>query len=164
MRPAWGSATLRSSAACKITPRPTPGRSATGSSVSAPRERRVLGYGAASRAVALLCRAGVDQQLLPAIADSSSSKHGRRMPGTDIPIIDPARLATDPPDAVLLFVPDLLTEVRRDFPQVEESGGDGWTRTHCTPDGVSVRELRPPTQCRATASDAGPTPKDSDTV
>jgi C-methyltransferase C-terminal domain/Putative zinc binding domain/Methyltransferase domain len=85
--------------------------------------RRVLGYGAASRAVALLCRARVDQQLLPAIADSSPSKHGRRMPGTDIPIIAPAALAAEPPDAVLLFVPDLLPEVRRDFPQVEESGG-----------------------------------------
>ena len=47
------------------------------------------------------------------------------MPGTDIPIIDPARLAASPPDAVLLFVPDLLSEVRRAFPQVEESGG-GW--------------------------------------
>ena len=86
--------------------------------------KRVLGYGAASRAVALLCRAGVDQQLLPAIADSSPSKHGRRMPGTDIPIVDPARLAAGSPDAVLLFVPDLLSEVRRDFPQVEESGGE----------------------------------------
>jgi hypothetical protein len=87
--------------------------------------RNVLGYGAASRAVALLCRAGVNQQLLPAIADSSPSKHGRRMPGTDIPIVAPTGLAADPPDAVLLFVPDLMTEVRRDFPQVEESGG-GW--------------------------------------
>jgi hypothetical protein len=85
--------------------------------------RRVLGYGAASRAVALLCRAEVDQQLLPAIVDSSPSKRGRRMPGTDIPIVGPAGLAADPPDAVLLFVPDLLTEVRRDFPQVERSGG-----------------------------------------
>jgi C-methyltransferase C-terminal domain len=85
--------------------------------------RRVLGYGAASRAVALLCRAEVDRQLLPAVADSSPSKHDRRMPGTDIPIIQPGGLATDPPDAVLLFVPDLLTEVRRDFPQVEAAGG-----------------------------------------
>jgi C-methyltransferase C-terminal domain/Putative zinc binding domain len=87
--------------------------------------RRVLGYGAASRAVALLCRAEVDRRLLPAIADSSPSKHGRRMPGTDIPIVDPGVLTTDPPHAVLLFVPDLLTEVRRDFPQVEAAGG-GW--------------------------------------
>ena len=82
----------------------------------------VLGYGAASRAVALLCRAGVDRQLLPAIVDSSAAKHGLRMPGTDIPIVDPEVLATRPPDAVLLFVPDLLTEVRKAFPEIEASG------------------------------------------
>ena len=87
------------------------------------RGRSVVGYGAASRSVALLCRAGVDQSLLPAIIDVSPSKHGLRMPGTDIPIVSPESLATHPPNAVLLFVPDLLTEVRRAFPQVEESGG-----------------------------------------
>ena len=87
--------------------------------------RNVLGYGAASRAVALLCRAGVDRRLLPAIVDTSPSKHGLRMPGTDIPIIGPAELVTQPPHAVLLFVPDLLTEVRRAFPEIEDSGG-GW--------------------------------------
>jgi hypothetical protein len=87
--------------------------------------RSVLGYGAASRAVALLCSAGVDRRLLPAIVDTSPSKHGLRMPGTDIPIIGPAKLATHPPHAVLLFVPDLLTEVRRAFPEIEDSGG-GW--------------------------------------
>ena len=56
--------------------------------------RSVLGYGAASRAVALLCRARVDRRLLPAIVDSSPAKHGLRMPGTDIPIVDPAMLAS----------------------------------------------------------------------
>jgi hypothetical protein len=86
--------------------------------------RTVLGYGAASRAVALLCRSGVDRGLLPAVIDTSPSKHGLRMPGTDIPIIDAARLATSPPQSVLLFVPDLLTEVRREFPAVEQSGGE----------------------------------------
>ncbi len=84
--------------------------------------RSVLGYGAASRAVALLCRAGVDRQLLPAIVDTSVSKHGLRMPGTDVPIVSPAELTMHPPHLVLLFVPDLLAEVRRAFPEVEESG------------------------------------------
>ncbi len=82
----------------------------------------VLGYGAASRAVALLCRAGVDRELLPAIVDTSPHKHGLRMPGTDIPIVDPALFASHPPEAVLLFVPDLLLEVRRTFPEIEASG------------------------------------------
>lgn len=85
--------------------------------------RPVVGYGAASRAVALLCKAGVDRRLLPAVVDTSTAKHGRRMPGTDIPIVSPTALAADGPCDVLLFVPDLLTEVRRTFPEVEGAGG-----------------------------------------
>lgn len=79
---------------------------------------RVAGYGAASRAVALLRRADVDVALLRAVADASPAKWGRRMPGTRIPVISPAELTADPPDALLLFVPDLLTEVRAALPQL----------------------------------------------
>jgi hypothetical protein len=45
------------------------------------------------------------------------------MPGTDIPVAAPGELAVRRPDAVLLFVPDLLREVRHAFPEVETSGG-----------------------------------------
>jgi hypothetical protein len=82
----------------------------------------VLGYGAASRAVALLVQARVDRSLLPAIVDASPAKQGLRMPGTDIPIVGTEELAARRPDAVLLFVPDLLTEVRKAFPDVEAAG------------------------------------------
>jgi C-methyltransferase-like protein/putative zinc binding protein/methyltransferase family protein len=85
--------------------------------------RRVLGYGAASRAVALLCQAHVDRRLLPAVVDASPAKQGLRMPGTGIPVAGPARLAEDRPDAVLLFVPDLLPEVRDAYPGIEAAGG-----------------------------------------
>ena len=85
--------------------------------------RTIVGYGAASRAVALLCKAGVDRRLLPAVVDTSTAKHGRRMPGTDIPIVSPTALTVSGPCDVLLFVPDLLTEVRRTFPEVEGAGG-----------------------------------------
>lgn len=83
----------------------------------------VLGYGAASRAVALLCLANVDATLLPGVADASQAKQGRRMPGTDIPVIGPDDLVTARPDAVLLFLPDLLDEVRRHLPKIEAGGG-----------------------------------------
>jgi C-methyltransferase C-terminal domain/Putative zinc binding domain/Methyltransferase domain len=85
--------------------------------------RMVLGYGAASRAVALLCQAQVDHTLLPAVVDASPAKHGLRMPGTDIPVLPTEELAARRPAAVLLFVPDLLAEVRKAFPEVENSGG-----------------------------------------
>ena len=86
--------------------------------------RAVLGYSAASRAVALLRSAGVDRDLLPAVADASPAKHGLRMPGTAIPVISPGELTARSPDAVVLFVPDLMTEVRKAYPEIEASGGE----------------------------------------
>jgi hypothetical protein len=80
--------------------------------------RRVFGYGAASRAVALFYRAGVDSRLLGAVADASPAKQGRRMPGTDIPIVSPADLIAADPDRVLLTIPDLHSEVNEQFPEL----------------------------------------------
>jgi C-methyltransferase C-terminal domain/Putative zinc binding domain/Methyltransferase domain len=81
--------------------------------------RTVLAYGAASRAVALFSRAGIDCRLLAAVADASPAKQGRRMPGTDIPIVSPDVLLTTMPDQVLLTLPDLLPEVAARFPELE---------------------------------------------
>jgi hypothetical protein len=83
----------------------------------------VTGYGAASRAVALLRTAEVDADLLPAVADASPAKAGTRMPGTRIPVITPADLVARPPRTVALFVSDLMDEVRAAYPQVEAAGG-----------------------------------------
>jgi glutamate-1-semialdehyde 2,1-aminomutase len=78
--------------------------------------RCVYAYAAASRAVALFARAGLDSTLLKGVADASIAKQGRRMPGTDIPIVTPAGLVAADPDLVLLTVPDLLDEVTRRHP------------------------------------------------
>ena len=45
------------------------------------------------------------------------------MPGTDIPVVASAQLAEGRPDTVLLFVPDLLAEVRDAYPEVETARG-----------------------------------------
>ncbi|MGN2637407.1 class I SAM-dependent methyltransferase [Nocardia takedensis] len=79
---------------------------------------RVFAYGAASRAVALLHRAGVHRGLLHGVADASPAKQGRRMPGTDVPIISPADLVAAQPDRVLLTVPDLRAEVEAAYPEL----------------------------------------------
>jgi hypothetical protein len=86
--------------------------------------KTALGYSAASRAVALLRSAGIDSDLLPGVADASPTKHGLRMPGTTIRVISPAELTAAAPDAVLVFVSDLLAEVRESYPEVEASGGE----------------------------------------
>ncbi|MEV6772340.1 methyltransferase domain-containing protein [Nocardia sp. NPDC051030] len=81
--------------------------------------RRVYAYGAASRTVALLYLAGVHRGLLTAVADASPAKQGRRMPGTNIPIIAPAELIAALPDRVFLTLPDLLSEVRSLWPELD---------------------------------------------
>jgi hypothetical protein len=90
---------------------------------SAAAGRTVLGYGAASRAVALLNKAQVDSDLLPAIADASPGKRGLRMPGTTIRVISPTELTARTPDEVALFVSDLMAEVRAAYPEIEAQGG-----------------------------------------
>jgi SAM-dependent methyltransferase len=85
--------------------------------------RKVFGYGAASRAIALLAMSDIDRTELSASADASAAKWGRRMPGTDVPIVSPADLVNARPEQVLLLLPDLMTEVRAGLPAVEACGG-----------------------------------------
>lgn len=84
---------------------------------------RVFGYSAASRSVPLLHIAGVRRELLAAVADASAAKQGSRIPGSDIPVIGPQDLLDAKPDSVLLFVPDLMKEVRAAMPGIEAAGG-----------------------------------------
>ncbi|OBK22054.1 transferase [Mycobacterium asiaticum] len=81
--------------------------------------RTVYGYGAGSRVTALLNIAGVSSALLKGIADGSPAKQGRRIAGTDVPIISPEQLIAADPDRVLLTLPDLYDEVRKTYPQFE---------------------------------------------
>ena len=81
--------------------------------------RTVFAYGAASRAVSVFSRAGIDSQLVAAVADASPVKQGRRMPGTDILIVSPDELLAANPDRVLLTLPDLLPEVSARFPELD---------------------------------------------
>jgi hypothetical protein len=97
--------------------------------------RTVLGYSAASRAVALLCSAGVDADLLPAVADASPGKRGLRMPGTAIPVISPQQLTAAPPDAVLVFVPDLIPEISTAYPEIG-AAGSAWVDISSLSDGL----------------------------
>ncbi|GAA1403783.1 class I SAM-dependent methyltransferase [Pseudonocardia kongjuensis] len=85
--------------------------------------RTVAAYGAASRAVPLVCRAGIRSDLLAAVGDAAPAKQGRRMPGTDVPVVAPAELARLQPDRVVLFMPELADEVRAELPGIEAAGG-----------------------------------------
>lgn len=103
----------------------------------AERGERVMGYSAASRAVPLLNSAEITAHELPSIADGAEAKWGRLIPGVGIPIVSPAQLLRERADKIVLFVPDLLNEVRRAFPEVEAWGGR-WVTTE-----PSISEVAP---------------------
>lgn len=75
-------------------------------------------YGAGSRAVAVLAAAGLGRGAVAGIADGAPTKQGRRMPGTDIPIVAPEALLASDPEKVLLMLPDLLGELCDAWPQL----------------------------------------------
>lgn len=81
--------------------------------------REVMAYGAASRAVSLFSRARLDSTLVRAVADASPAKQGRRMPGTDIPIVAPEDMVAAKPDWAVLTLPDLLPEVSKKYPELD---------------------------------------------
>lgn len=85
--------------------------------------RTVAGYGAASRAVPLVCRTGASSELMVAVGDAAPVKQGRRMPGTDVPIVSPDELADLAPDRVVIFLPELAEEMRDRLPGIEDAGG-----------------------------------------
>ncbi|MCP9812655.1 class I SAM-dependent methyltransferase [Synechococcus lacustris] len=81
--------------------------------------RRVLGYGAAAKGNTLLNYAGIKPDLLPAVADRASSKQGKFLPGSHIPVISPEQLATEAADALLVLPWNLIEELRQQLPNTQ---------------------------------------------
>lgn len=67
-------------------------------------KKRVYAVGAPSRAATLVNYVGLDETVLECVLEvPGSSKVGKYLPGTRIPVVDEKRLFEDPPDAALLL-------------------------------------------------------------
>jgi len=84
--------------------------------------RRVLGYGAPSKAPVLLDLSDIGTELLPFTVDKAAAKHGRRIPGAGVPIRPVDALRAAQPDVVLVLTWDIADEV---ISQLEAGGGWG---------------------------------------
>jgi len=105
----------------------------------AARDTRLYGYGAPSRAIALLAGVGDATRVFTAIADAAPAKQGRCLPVSRIPVISPDELVAADPDEVLLLLSDLRDEVLAAFPSLA---------------GRLVSELPDPLEGRRAAADA----------
>jgi hypothetical protein len=77
-------------------------------------------YGAGSRAVAVLAAADLPPGAVAGIADGAPAKQGRRMPGTEIPIVTPEAMTAADPGSILLMLPDLADELRDAWPRLAD--------------------------------------------
>ncbi|MHA7985486.1 NAD(P)-binding class I SAM-dependent methyltransferase [Rathayibacter sp. CAU 1779] len=80
-------------------------------------------YPASTGSVALLSLADLGPDDVIAVGDMSVEKQGRLLPGSRIPIVTPDQLMDRAPTRILLFVPDLLEELREGYPTFEDRGG-----------------------------------------
>ena len=84
--------------------------------------KSVAGYGAAAKGNTLLNYAGVKPDLLPFVCDAARSKQGKFMPGSHIPILEPAYLGQIVPDFVLILPWNIKEEVMVQNADLVKSG------------------------------------------
>lgn len=83
----------------------------------------VAAYGAAAKGAIMLnyCRIGAER--LAYVVDRNIHKQGWLMPGVHIPIVGPDRLATDPPDYLLILAWNFKDEIMRQQSAYSAGGG-----------------------------------------
>lgn len=85
--------------------------------------KTVAAYGAAAKGNTLLNYAGVKSDLISFVCDAASSKQGKFMPGSHIPILQPSALAEHQPDWVVILPWNIADEVVRQQGIIREWGG-----------------------------------------
>lgn len=85
--------------------------------------KTVAAYGAAAKGNTLLNYAGVKPDLIPYVCDEASSKQGKFMPGSHIPILSSEVLHERRPDIVLILPWNIANEVITQNAYVHDWGG-----------------------------------------
>ena len=74
--------------------------------------KKVAAYGAAAKGNTLLNYAGIKPDLLPFVCDAATSKQGKFMPGSHIPILSPDVLLDKRPDYLVILPWNIASEVK----------------------------------------------------
>lgn len=84
--------------------------------------KKVCGYGAAAKGNTLLNFSGIKTDLLPFVSDASNSKIGKFLPGSRIPILEPAAITRFNPDFLVIFPWNIADEIKEQFQTLKKSG------------------------------------------
>ena len=75
--------------------------------------KRLVGYGAPAKATTFLNFCGIDKGTLEYVVEDNALKHGLTIPGVNIPIVSPEKLAQDNPDYVAVLAWNFFDEIVR---------------------------------------------------
>lgn len=87
------------------------------------RGARVAAYGAAAKGSTLLNYFSIGRDSIDFVADRSTYKQGRLMPGARIPVVEPGRLVAEQPDYVLLLTWNFADEILEQQAEYRRRGG-----------------------------------------
>jgi hypothetical protein len=86
--------------------------------------KRVVGYGAPAKATTLMYTFEIGKETLEYIVDDDRRfKQGRFMPGSHIPIVEPARLLADKPDYCLILAWNFAEPIMKSHARFLQQGG-----------------------------------------
>ena len=85
--------------------------------------KRIAAYGAAAKGATLLNFAAIGRETLDFVADRSTYKQGKLMPGVRLPIRSPAALLEEMPDYVLLLTWNFADEILDQQAEYRRRGG-----------------------------------------
>lgn len=74
--------------------------------------RKIAGYGAAAKGNTLLNYAGIKADMIDFVSDGASSKQGKFLPGSHIPVFSPAAIDSEKPDTIVIFPWNIADEVK----------------------------------------------------
>jgi SAM-dependent methyltransferase len=83
----------------------------------------LAGYGAAAKATVMVNALGEAARHLQWIADRSSFKQGRFIPGIRLPIVPVERIYADRPDYLVVFAWNYIDEITRQLAAYKDAGG-----------------------------------------
>ena len=86
--------------------------------------RRIAAYGAPGKGNTLLNYCGIRDDLIAYTVDRNPYKHGRYLPGTRIPIHEPAELERDRPDSILILPWNLSKEIAKQLEHTRAWGAE----------------------------------------
>jgi hypothetical protein len=85
--------------------------------------KRIAAYGAAAKGSTLLNTFGIGAEILEFVADRSTYKQGRSMPGVGVPIVAPEALSARMPDYTLLLTWNFADEILAQQAEYRRRGG-----------------------------------------